>query len=305
MPNLSRRDFFATSTAAVGSLAYAFAQNAPAPGAGAKPPQTTFDVLRGGVYVFGGRGGTIGMLVASDGVVVVDTQFPDTAPIALERLQELSTRKIDLLINSHHHGDHTSGNPIFRKLAVKHVAHAKVPELLKVQAAAAKSDTPLVLPETTFATTWSERVGKETISLKHYGPAHTGGDAVITFQNANVAHLGDLMSFVRHPRLDRPAGGSLKGWIATMEAVVKDHPNDTMYIAGHSKANFPTTVTRADLLKFRDYLSAVADFAQKTIASGKPTADVLKTASFPGFTDYEGSPEFVLQAAFDELSAKG
>ncbi len=301
MPNLSRRDFFATSSAAIGSLAYAFAQNAPAPGAAPKPPQTTFDVLRDNVWVFGGRGGTIGMLVAPDGVVVVDTQFPDTAPIALERLQELSRRKIDLLINSHHHGDHTSGNGIFRKSAIKHVAHSKVPELLKT----AKSETPPVLPDTTFDTTWSERVGKETISLKHYGPAHTGGDAVITFQSANVVHLGDLMSYVRHPRLDRPAGGSLRGWIATMEAVVKDHPNDTMYIAGHSKVNFPTLVTRADLLKFRDYLSAVADFAQKTIASGRPAAEVVKTASFPGFTDYEGSPEFVLQAAFDEFSTKG
>jgi glyoxylase-like metal-dependent hydrolase (beta-lactamase superfamily II) len=301
MPNLSRRDFFATSSAALGTVAYAFAQNAPAPAAGAKPPQTTFDVLRGGVYVFGGRGGTIGMLVASDGVVVVDTQFPDTAPIAVERLREISARKIDLLINSHHHGDHTSGNSVFRPSAIKHVAHRRVPELLKT----AKSETPPVLPETTFDTTWSERVGSETVSLKHYGPAHTGGDAVITFQNANVVHLGDLMSFVRHPRLDRPAGGSLKGWIATMEAVVKDHPNDTMYISGHSKVNFPTTVTRADLLKFRDYLSAVADFTQKAVASGRPAAEVVKTASLPGFADYEGSPEFVLQAAFDELSAKG
>ena len=301
MPNLSRRDFFATSSAALGTVAYAFAQNAPAPAAESKPPQTTFDVLRGGVYVFGGRGGTIGMLVASDGVVVVDTQFPDTAPIALERLREISARKIDLLINSHHHGDHTSGNPVFRPSAIKHVAHRRVPELLKT----AKSETPPVLPETTFDTTWSERVGSETISLKHYGPAHTGGDAVITFQNANVVHLGDLMSFVRHPRLDRPAGGSLKGWIATMEAVVKDHATDTMYISGHSKVNFPTTVTRADLLKFRDYLSAVADFTQKAIASGRPAPEVVKTASLPGFTDYEGSPEFVLQAAFDELSAKG
>ena len=176
------------------------------------------------------------MLVAPDGVVVVDTQFADTATIALGNLKQMSPRSIDFLINTHHHGDHTSGNAVFRPAAAKHVAHRNVPTLQKAQAAAAKSETQQAYADTTYDTTWSAKLGAETVSLKYYGPGHTSGDSVVTFQNANVVHMGDLMFYLRNPRVDRGAGASVKNWIVTLEAVTKDHPADTIYIAGHSKA---------------------------------------------------------------------
>src|SRR5687767_1250281 len=302
---LSRRELFVTSSVALGTLSHAFGQTAPAPAAPPQPPQTSFDPLRGSVGIFTGRGGTIGMLVAPDALVVVDTQFADTAKIALGNLKQMSPRKIDVLINTHHHGDHTSGNAIFRPAAAKHVAHRNVPALQKTQAAASKSDAQQAYADTTFDTTWSEKVGNETVSLKYYGPGHTSGDAVVTFQNANIVHMGDLMFYLRHPRVDRPSGASIKNWIVTLESVTKEHPADTIYIAGHSKVNLPVTVTRADLLKFRDYFSGLLDYVRKGVASGRPAAEIVKVASVPGFADYEGNPEGTIQAAYDELTAKG
>ncbi len=304
MSKLSRRDFFVTSSLAFGSLTHTLAQNTPAPAA-PQPPQTSFDPLRGSVGVFSGRGGTIGMLVAQDGVVIVDTQFQDTAKIALGSLQGWTQRKIDVLINTHHHGDHTSGNVIFRPTAVKHVAHRNVPTLQKAQAAAAKSDVPQAYAETTFDTAWSEKIGKETVSLKYYGPGHTSGDSVVTFQNANIVHMGDLMFYLRNPRVDRGAGASIKNWIVTLESVAKEHPADTIYIAGHSKTNLPITVARADLLKFRDYFTALLGYVQKSVASGRSAAEIVKVAGVPGFAEYEGSPEGTIQAAYEEITAKG
>ena len=69
--------------------------------------------------------------------------------------------------------------------------------------------------------------------------------------------MGDLMFYLRHPRVDRAAGASIKNWIVALEAVTKEHPADTIYIAGHSKVNLPVTVSRAELLKFRDYFSGL------------------------------------------------
>jgi len=304
MTQLSRRDFFVTSSIALGSLTQTLAQNAPAPAAPPQPPQTSFDPLRGSVGVFSGRGGTIGLLVAQDGLAVVDTQFPDTAKIALSNLQQWSTRKIDLLINTHHHGDHTSGNIVFRPTAAKHVAHRNVPALQKTQAATAKTEDQQAYADTLYDTTWSEKIGTETISMKYYGPAHTSGDSVVTFQNANIVHMGDLMFYLRNPRVDRPAGASIKNWIVLLETVAKEHPADTIYIAGHSKTNLPVTVTRADLLKFRDYFTGLLGYVQKGVAAGRPAAELVKVASVPGFESYEGSPEGTIQAAYDELTAK-
>lgn len=295
MTKLSRRDFFVTSSVTLGTIGRTFSQ---------EQVQTSFDPLRGYAGVFTGRGGSIGMLVAPDGVVVVDTQFQDTAKIALGSLQQMTRRKIDVLINTHHHGDHTSGNIVFRPAAVKIVAHRNVPIWQKTQAVAAKSETQQVYADTTYDTTWSENVGGETVTLKYYGPGHTSGDSVVRFQNANVVHMGDLMFYLRNPRVDRPAGASVRNWIVTLESVAKDNPADTIYIAGHSKMNLPVTVTRADLLKFRDYFSGLLAYVQKGIASGKPAAEIVKVASVPGFADYEGSPEGTIQAAYDELTAK-
>ncbi len=92
-------------------------------GVGAQPPAATaapaappapavFTPLRRNVGIFNQRGGTIGWLVSRDGLLVVDSQFADTAPNLLSGLKERSPRQIDVLINSHHHPDHTGGNGV-------------------------------------------------------------------------------------------------------------------------------------------------------------------------------------------------
>ena len=51
---------------------------------------------------------------STGGLVVVDTQFPDTAQICLDGLKTRGGGRGDrLVINTHHHGDHTGGNGVF------------------------------------------------------------------------------------------------------------------------------------------------------------------------------------------------
>lgn len=298
MRSITRRDFMVSSSMTL-AAARLFAQ-APAATATAR-----FETLRNGVGVFTARGGTIGWLIAPDGIVVVDSQFADTAPVALAGLKERSSRPIDLLVNSHHHGDHTGGNQVFRPAVGKIVAHSRVPGLMKTVAAAAKTEAAQAYPDTTFDTTWSATIGKETVAAKHYGPAHTGGDIAITFQEADIVHLGDLLSSVRHPRADRPAGASVKGWVTVLEGIVADHGAGTTYIAGHAKAGTPVAVDRAGVLAFRDYLTAVVEATQKGVAAGRSVDEVAKSPGLPAaFADYEGTAEAVVRAAYDELAGK-
>src|SRR5687767_9576140 len=89
------------------------------------PPVTAFTDLRRNVGIFTGRGGTVGFLINLGGVVVVDTQYPQTAQLCLDGLKtRASNRGIDVVLNTHHHGDHTGGNGVFRAAAKKIVAHA-------------------------------------------------------------------------------------------------------------------------------------------------------------------------------------
>src|SRR5262245_39961816 len=141
MMTLTRRTFLMTSAVLAGTVSRALGQAA---GAQAAP---RFEALRNNVGVFTARGGTLGWLISPVGIVIVDSQFADTAATALAGVKERSTRAIDMLINSHHHGDHTGGNQVFRPAVGKIVAHRRVPELMKTVAAAAKTEAAQAYPD--------------------------------------------------------------------------------------------------------------------------------------------------------------
>lgn len=298
----SRREFMMTSTLGVVGASLPVSVN------GQQPPPApvvpTFTPLRRNVGTFTARGGAIGWLIAPDGVVVIDSQFPDTAQMLLDGLKPRTQRKIDLLINTHHHGDHTGGNKTLRPAVVKIVGHANQPELQRKQAVAGKSEDAQAYADETFKDTWKVDVGGEVVSAKYYGPGHTSGDVAIFFERANIVHMGDLMFHHRHPRVDRPSGASIRNWIVTLEKVVNEHAADTTYIFGHAKVGLPISGTRADLLAFRDYFSALLDHVQKQIAAGKSVDEISKVSQLPGFPQHEGAPTGTLQMAYEELTAK-
>ena len=74
--------------------------------------------------MFAEQGGTIAWLVNKEGVVVVDAEFPDPATHLIAELKKQSDKPFQWLINTHHHGDHTSGNISFKGIVNKVAAHA-------------------------------------------------------------------------------------------------------------------------------------------------------------------------------------
>lgn len=309
--SLSRREFLYLSSAAGATLAlplprWAFAQSP------AAPPTTKFELIRRNVGYFTGRGGTIGWLVAKDAAAVVDTQFPDTAKICLEGIKERGGgRAPDLLFITHHHGDHTGGNPVFKGAVKKIIAHENVPGLQKQAAERAQPPTTdqQVYPDATFGKVWGESLGDERVSARHFGPAHTGGDAIVHFEKANVVHMGDLLFHERHPFVDRAGGASMQNWMTVVDTVAKDMSPDTLYIAGHAKEGLPVIVKRDALQKQRDYFDAVLSHVRKAIAAGKSKEEATALDTLPGFDDYQAAPPRltlagVLGVAYDELTAK-
>ena len=77
-------------------------------------------MLTDDIGIFTERGGTIVFLLSKKGIVVVDSQFPDTSKHLIDELKKKSEKPFSLLINTHHHGDHTAGNIAFKEL-VPHV----------------------------------------------------------------------------------------------------------------------------------------------------------------------------------------
>lgn len=305
--SVTRRTFL-SATASTLTLGLGPSRGFAQPAAQAPPPVTSFTDLRRGVGLFKGSGGTIGYLVNKSGAVVVDSQFANTAAIAVEGLKVRAPQGIQMLLNTHHHGDHTGGNLVFRGVVHRIVAHANCLAWHQKTAAAAKAESQTSFADTTFTDDWKTSFGDEVVHGRYYGAGHTSGDAVYHFEKANVVHMGDLLFNRAHPNIDRAAGASTASWITVLERVAKAHANDTIFIAGHGKDN-SVQCTKVEVLRFRDYLSLSMATAKKAIAAGQSKEELQKMTLLPGFED-NASPNarltlgFVLGLCYDELTEK-
>ncbi|MEO6223682.1 MAG: MBL fold metallo-hydrolase [Vicinamibacterales bacterium] len=313
---ISRRDFLASSALALGAgtfgrPAVAGAWQLPPQAAQPMPPQQPaqwtplFTEIRRGVGQFTGRGGTIGYLINAGGVVVVDSQFPDSAKVCVDGINERSkNRPVDRLINTHHHGDHSAGNIVFKGLAKKVVATEFAAGLIK-QAAAAPNATEQLSPDTTFTDMWREQIGDEWVRAKWHGRAHTGGDAVITFERANVAHMGDLMFNRRVPVIDRVNGALVANWVSVIEKAAADHSNDTIYIFGHAGTGHSVTGARSELMHFRDYLTALLEHTRAAVKVGQSKEQFTATTpTLKGFEAFGAHNARTLGIVYDEVTDK-
>lgn len=303
----TRRDFL--TTAAVAAAAGALGRPTVGWAQQAQEVQAVFTPIRGNVGFFTMRGGTIGYLVNPDAVVVVDSQFPEQATALIAGLNERSGgRAVDLLLNTHHHGDHTGGNISFRGIARSVVAQVKAAEHMR-NPPGAEPPADQLYPEVTFTESWSADVGDERVTARHYGRAHTSGDIVVTFEQANVAHMGDLLFHRRHPVVDRAAGATLRNWMTVLDRTLADHPKDTVYIFGHAGAGFPVTGGYTDLVHYHDYLETVLGWMGAQIRTGHSRDEILAMqAPLAGFEDYGpfGNPgaREIRTCAYEEITTE-
>lgn len=302
----TRRQFINSSTVVLAGTAFSrlgFAQpQAPA------PTVTKFEDVRRNVGIFSGRGGTIGYLVTPDGAIAVDAQFPDTAKACVEGLQQKAPKGIQMLVNTHYHGDHTGGNAAFRPAVKSIVQQERCAKLHREFTEKNNTAAQQAYADVTFGESWSTTIGDEKVWANYYGAGHTGGDAVIFFEKAGVVHMGDLMFNRLHPRVDRPSGASIKSWASLLERVAKKH-RDATFIFGHAKPGLPVTGNAQALLQLRDYFTAVLDHVQKGVKAGQSQEQIVGVESLPKFEDYASSGQVLnlkgtLTAAYEELNSK-
>lgn len=298
---ITRKDFLKTAAILTGGtilrgskLLYSVQEEAPG-----------IKLLRNGVGIYQNKGGTIGWFISDDAVTVVDSQFPDSAKLFHEEIRKRTSHGIDILFNTHHHRDHTSGNSYFKKFTKNIVATDKCVELQK-QLNTGDPGNPPVTADLTFTNEWSRDLGNEKLWAFHHTAAHTGGDGVLHFQNANVVHLGDLVFNRIYPYMDGPGGCSIKGWIEFLEKIAGTFSKDTIYIFGHARTPEITTGNKKDILHMKDYLGGLLDFVGKEIKTGKSKEEIAGSESVPGFEDvvegWDGSRVMNLNFAYDELT---
>lgn len=262
--------------------------------------------LRGGVGFFTERGGTIGWMASKDGMVVIDTQFPEQSQHLVDELMKLKKGKIDLLINTHHHGDHTAGNKVYTELTDIILAHGNSRKNQMASAKKRGNEADQVYPTDTFETTFQQKVGKEIIDLKYFGAAHTDGDAITHFQNANIVHLGDLVFNRRFPYIDKGAGANIDNWIKVLDKVVNTYDDETIFMWGHAGSGYDIKGGKDEIRAFQNYLEKLLEYGKKSLKAGISLDELKKTTTvIPGAEEWQGKGiSRSLDAVYSEIGGE-
>ncbi|MCG8370221.1 MAG: MBL fold metallo-hydrolase [Proteobacteria bacterium] len=187
-------------------------------------------------------GGGVGLLVGDEYVVMIDDVIEQTAPALVAKAEEIAGRPVDFVINTHAHGDHVGGNAYVSENGALVVSHDR---LRARMAGDERLDTgPGALPVVTFSDRMTFHVNGEQAVAIHVPNAHTDGDAIIHFRNANVIAAGDLSFRGLFPFIDLDSGGTVPGYLAGMQRLIDMGDEDTRYLTGHGPV-----ATRADLEK--------------------------------------------------------
>ena len=254
--------------------------------------------------IFTEKGGTILFTYTKDGIVVVDAEFPEQSKHLIDELKKQNGQPFQLLINTHHHGDHSSGNISFKGIVPHVLAHANSKTNQEISAQKNKTEDKQLYPDQTYTYTWCQNIGKENFCLYYYGAGHTNGDSLVHLEKANIVHMGDLVFNRRHPFVDRSAGASMKNWITVLDKAIEKFNKKTTYVFGHAADGYEVTGTAEDLKAFRNYLDKTLVFVEGEIKAGKSKDEIIKATSIPGAEEWKGDGiDRPLTAAYEELSA--
>jgi len=252
--------------------------------------QLAVTAVRGGVHMISGGGGNIAVFPGPDGVFVVDAGLPDVSEPVLSAIRDLARRElsdpdIEFLVNTHWHFDHTGGNERLAVAGAVVVAHENVLRLLsedQEMAALNNRHIAAAVPAARPRLTFNDRVNLsrngDLIHVVHIPDAHTNGDAIVHFRDANVIHTGDIFFNGTYPFIDVDFGGHIGGMVSAVENILAHSTDAALFIPGHGPL-----ADREDLIAYRDMLATVRDriqvmidrgMARDEVIAAKPTSDL-------------------------------
>ena len=277
--------------------------------AGTAEPDPAFisTPIAGSVSVLQGYECNIVASAGADGIVMVDTCGAKVADKLFASVKALSAQPLRFVINTHVHGDHTGGNAYFQKLAPI-IAAGNVRKWLIAgnTVPGDKPSPPDALPIITFAGETTLHLNGEDIRLLALSPAHTDGDVVVFFRQANVVALGDVFMSPAVSFGDRWYGGGMLRLMGALELLLPQIPADAKIIPGHGMVS-----TRADVVHGLDVMKQMKAVVDRGIREGKTLEQLTAARAFdqfrssvPAWASSDKSMDGWLKDFYREITAK-
>ncbi len=276
-------------------------------------------------------GGNVLAVVGRGRTLVVDTKFPFLADAIRADAASVGEPGNDLLmVNTHHHGDHTGGNIGFvgrgetmahenalprieeqydtymtwiptAVMQAKQRAPGNDEVLARAEKLAEKADDLTAkswLPERAAGREERLNLGGMTAQIAHHGAGHTDNDLVVHIPEANLVHTGDLVfnSFV--PFFDADAGVTARGWVRSLRAIERLCDDQTIVVPGHGRVG-----DRQIVVSQIEFMEKLLEAVQGEIDAGVSKEDArVKQFDFMRGLGFSNFSARAIDAVYDELA---
>jgi len=252
-----------------------------APAAFAQDAEITFKSteIETGIFMIeavgGFGGGNMAVIAGADHVAMIDDSMPPLAERLQAHVTEIVGKPVDFMVNTHVHGDHAGGNAHFAASGTVVFAHDNIRKRLLEDDTGAGG--PGGLPVITFGDGVTFHLGNVEARVIHLPAAHTDGDAIIHFPQANVIHTGDILFHAIFPFIDMDSGGTVDGYIAAQKEIWAMADDNTKIIPGHGsltdKAGLKADIKM--LVKSKELVKALIDkdMSVEDIVAANPLAE--------------------------------
>ena len=258
------------------------------------------------LYVLFGVGGNVVASIGDQGVLIVDTQFPEMVPKYRAAIAELGGDDIDIAIDTHWHYDHADGNQRLGPEGVYLISQSNSRRMMTgdhvINTVTRPPFTqhaypPAALPIATFDDRMQLHFNGEQIDLIHTGPAHTTGDTAVIFRGHNAVHLGDVFNTSGYPFIDTDNGGDLDGMIVFCRAVLDALDSGAVVVPGHGPVG-----DYADLERYVAMLTSVRDKVAALVADGATLEQVVAARPTAEWDTVFGDPQRLVDRAHASLT---
>jgi cyclase len=264
-----------------------------------------------GVHMLESFGGNIGVVAGPAGVLLVDAEWPELDARVRAAVAHISSQPVRYVIDTHWHWDHVGGNANFARRGALIIASRETHDyIVAAQRTAKPSDAqyapdPFGVPALALGPgTQRMYVGGQTLEIIHASAAHTGGDLVVRYLEADILQTGDTFFHGFYPDIDFEHGGTIDGMIAFYDTLYGLCGPHTRIIPGHGPI-----ASREDLRIYQAMLREVRDRVARAIQKGLTEDQLIASHPLDDLDRTWGGnlvkQPYLLAIVFEDLKSRG
>ncbi len=261
-----------------------------------EPGRPEVQEVSAGIYAYIQPDGTwwinnTGFLTGPQGVISIDSCATQRRTRGfLDAIAAVTPAPVRAVVNTHHHGDHTFGNCMFRNAAI--VAHERAraeaiafgpPRDMPFWDGPDWGELTLDPPFVTFTEQITVHAGDLAAQVRHVGTAaHTTNDSIVWIPDRSVLFCGDLIFNGGTPFL---LMGSVAGAIEVLEQVLRPL-GAAVIVPGHG----PVCTGQGPIDATVGYLRFVLDVAARACDAGVTPLQAARATDlgrYAGWADAE------------------